>query len=74
MNIRAGSQVFWRQRIRGESLNLIKTGHVVSIKGWKAIVHFPADRIRREVPVSELELTSTRYPGRSSVNIDPLKR
>lgn len=60
--------------MRGSNMNLIKTGNVVSLKGAKALVHFPADNVRREILVSDLESTSSRYPGRHSVNINPIRR
>jgi hypothetical protein len=74
MEIRAGVQVTWKKKLRGESLNLVKTGNVISVRGQKAIVQFPADHTRAEIPISELQPVSARYPGRAVVNINPFRR
>lgn len=70
--IQQGSQVFVREK-SGDG-NVVKTGSVVSIRGQRALVYFPADNVRKEVPVSGLQAASERYPGRSAVNVNPLHR
>lgn len=71
--IKKGSQVILRQNLK-ETGNLIRLGEVVSIQGSKAQVFIPADRVRKEVPLSQLELASNRFSGRARVNIDPNRR
>ena len=73
MDIKVGSQVIVRKNMR-DTGNLIRIGEVVSIHGSKAEVFIPADRVRTQIPVDQLELTSNRFPGRARVNINPLHR
>ena len=70
MTITAGTQVSYRSYTAGESLTLVRTGIVISIQGQKALVQFPADNVRKQVSLSELQPSSARYPGRARVNIN----
>lgn len=64
--IKASDQVMVRTKSR--SGIDISYGQVVSIQGAKALTYFPVSRTRREIPVADLELVSSRKPGVSSVS------
>lgn len=73
--IQKGDQVLYRQALRRpEDGQSIKTGNVISIQGSKALVQFPLENIRRTVEVAQLQLSSERYTGRSSVQFNPVQR
>ena len=70
--IHIGSQVLVRSVI--PTGNLIRYGEVVAIQGSSAQIFFPNDRVRKTLPLNQLELTSKRYIGMSRVQTNPLKR
>ncbi len=75
MEIKKGSQVTHKSSMRRpEDGKIVKTGVVISIQGSSALVQFPMENVRRTVPVSDLQLTSERFPGRSSISFNPVHR
>lgn len=61
------SQVVHRRKMR--TGNQIRIGTILGFRdeGRKAVVTFPADRTRAEVPVDQLEPVQARY-GRANVH------
>jgi len=64
MEIKANTQVVWKKQLRG-NLNQMCVGTVVamSVDGKKADVSFPAERVRRTVPLTELRAAGDVYGG-----------
>lgn len=75
MEIKTGSQVFYKQPLRDPAAgSTLKIGNVVSVQGQRATVHFSAENVRRTVDLSTLQLSSERFKGRSSVPVNPVHR
>lgn len=71
-SVKVNDQVIARRKIR--SGNLVRMGSVLRVDGDKALVQFPIDHCSAVLPISQLEKTSDRFSGYSSVQISAMRR
>ena len=70
--VKAGDQAIHRRPT--PSGNVVTYGNVVSIEAGNATVFFPTEKLRRTIPVDQLELTSKVRPGVSHVDVKQANR
>lgn len=76
MEIKQNTQVVWKRQVRN-NLSQVCVGTVVAMSadGKKADVSFPAERVRRMLPITELKAAGDVYGGgRAVVQANPARR